>query len=25
VIEDGQVVADGAPGETVAWYVARMT
>ncbi|HEV7871282.1 MAG TPA: ATP-binding cassette domain-containing protein, partial [Modestobacter sp.] len=25
VIEDGRVVADGAPGETVDWYVARMT
>jgi biotin transport system ATP-binding protein len=25
VIEDGRVVADGAPGETVDWYVARMS
>jgi biotin transport system ATP-binding protein len=25
VVEDGRVVADGAPGETVDWYVARMT
>jgi biotin transport system ATP-binding protein len=25
VVEDGRVVADGAPGETVEWYVARMT
>jgi biotin transport system ATP-binding protein len=25
VIEHGRVVADGAPGETVDWYVARMT
>ncbi|RBY93545.1 ABC transporter ATP-binding protein [Blastococcus sp. TF02-8] len=24
VVEDGQVVADGAPAETVPWYVARM-
>jgi biotin transport system ATP-binding protein len=24
VIEDGRVVADGAPGETLPWYVARM-
>jgi biotin transport system ATP-binding protein len=25
VVEDGRVVADGTPGETVGWYVARMT
>jgi biotin transport system ATP-binding protein len=25
VVEDGRVVADGSPGETVDWYVARMT
>jgi biotin transport system ATP-binding protein len=25
VVEDGRVVADGTPGETVEWYVARMT
>jgi biotin transport system ATP-binding protein len=25
VVEDGRVVADGTPGETVDWYVARMT
>jgi len=25
VVEDGRVVADGAPGETVDWYVARMS
>ncbi|WP_138759123.1 energy-coupling factor ABC transporter ATP-binding protein [Modestobacter altitudinis] len=25
VVEDGRVVADGAPGETVGWYVARMS
>jgi biotin transport system ATP-binding protein len=25
VVEDGRVVADGAPRETVEWYVARMT
>ena len=25
VVEDGRVVADGAPAETVEWYVARMT
>jgi biotin transport system ATP-binding protein len=25
VFEDGRVVADGAPGETVDWYVARMS
>jgi biotin transport system ATP-binding protein len=25
VVEDGRVVADGAPGETVPWYVARMS
>ena len=25
VVEDGRVVADGAPGETVDWYVRRMT
>jgi biotin transport system ATP-binding protein len=25
VIEDGRVVADGTPAETVPWYVARMT
>ena len=24
VVEDGRVVADGAPGETLPWYVARM-
>jgi biotin transport system ATP-binding protein len=24
VVEDGRVVADGAPGETLAWYVTRM-
>jgi biotin transport system ATP-binding protein len=24
VFEDGRVVADGSPGETVPWYVARM-
>jgi biotin transport system ATP-binding protein len=25
VVEDGRVVADGAPGETVGWYVARLS
>ena len=25
VFEDGRVVADGSPGETVPWYVARMS
>jgi biotin transport system ATP-binding protein len=25
VVEDGRVVADGSPGETVDWYVARMS
>jgi len=25
VVEDGRVVADGAPAETVDWYVARMS
>jgi biotin transport system ATP-binding protein len=25
VVEDGRVVADGAPAETVGWYVARMS
>jgi biotin transport system ATP-binding protein len=25
VVEDGRVVADGTPGETVGWYVARMS